>query len=61
MKKGKYTWEKYRNVIRVCRDATRRAKVHLKLTPAKDGKENSKSFFKHVVAKRRLEKMWAFY
>lgn len=53
VKKGKDTWEKYRNVIRVCRDATRRAKIHLNLTPAKDGKENNKSFFKHVTSKKK--------
>ena len=28
-KKGLATWEEYRNVVRVCRDATRKAKAHL--------------------------------
>jgi len=25
------TWEEYRNVVRACREATRKVKVHLKL------------------------------
>lgn len=37
----------------MCRDATRKAKVHLKLTTAKYGKDNKKSFFKHVSSKRK--------
>jgi len=39
------TWEEYRNVIRACRDATRKFKVHLELNLARDVKDNKKSFF----------------
>jgi len=28
-KEGQATWEEYRNVVKACRDATRKAKVHL--------------------------------
>ena len=34
-KKGLTTWEEYRNVVRACRDATRKAKAHLELNLAK--------------------------
>ena len=27
-KKGQTTWEEYRDTVRVCRDATRKAKAH---------------------------------
>jgi len=30
-KEGQATWEEYRNIVKVCRDATRKAKVYLKL------------------------------
>jgi len=36
------TWEEYRNVVRACKDATRKAKVHLELNLAKDVKDNKK-------------------
>ena len=34
-KEGQATWEEYRNVVRACRDATRKAKAHLELKLAK--------------------------
>jgi len=34
-KEGQATWEAYRNVVRACRDATRKAKAHLELKLAK--------------------------
>ena len=30
-KEGQATWEEYRNVVRACRHAMRKAKAHLKL------------------------------
>jgi len=30
-KEGQVTWEEYRNVVRACREATGKAKVHLEL------------------------------
>ena len=30
-KNGQTTWEKFRNIVRVCKDAARKAKVHLEL------------------------------
>jgi len=50
-KEGQATWEEYRKVVRVCRDATRKAKVHLELNLARDVKDNKKGFFKYVSSK----------
>ena len=52
-KKGLATWEEYRNVVRVCRDATRKAKAHLELNLARDVKDNKKGFFKYISSKRK--------
>ncbi|GAB0209695.1 mitochondrial enolase superfamily member 1 [Grus japonensis] len=52
-KKGVATWEEYRNVVRVCRDATRKAKAHLELNLAGDVKDNKKGFFKYISSKRK--------
>jgi len=38
-REGQATWEAYRNIIRVCRGATRKAEVHLELNLARDVKE----------------------
>jgi len=46
-KEGLATWEEYRNVVRACRDATRKAKAHL----ARDVKDNKKSCFKYISSK----------
>jgi len=53
-KEGQATWEEYRNVVRACRDATRKAKVHLELNLARTGscvKDNKKGFFKYISSK----------
>ncbi|GAB0202805.1 mitochondrial enolase superfamily member 1 [Grus japonensis] len=52
-KKGLATWEEYRNVVRVRRDATRKAKAHLELNLARDVKDNKKGFFKYINSKRK--------
>ncbi|GAB0179374.1 mitochondrial enolase superfamily member 1 [Grus japonensis] len=52
-KKGLATWEEYRNVVRVCRDATRKAKAYLELNLARDVKDNKKGFFKYISSKRK--------
>jgi len=51
-KEGQATWKEYRNVVKACRDATRKAKVHLELNLARDVKENKKSFFKCISSKQ---------
>ena len=43
-KMGLSTWEEYRNVVRACRDATRKAKAHLELNLAKGVRDNKKGF-----------------
>ena len=45
-KKGLTTWEEYRNVVRACRDKTRKAKALLELNLAKEVKDNKKGLFK---------------
>ena len=52
-KKGLTTWEEYRNVVRACRDVTRKAKAHLELYLAKEIKDNRKGFLKYVSSKRK--------
>jgi len=47
------TWEEYRNVIRACRDATRKAKAPLELKLTRDVKNNKKGFFNYISSKRK--------
>jgi len=51
-KEGQATWEEYRNVVRACRGATKKAKVHLELNLARDMKDN-KGFFKYTSRKQK--------
>ncbi|KGL80537.1 hypothetical protein N309_03760, partial [Tinamus guttatus] len=52
-KKGQAPWEKYRNVVRECRDATRKAKARLEHNLARDVKNNKKKFFKYINSKKK--------
>jgi len=52
-KDGQATWEEYSNAVKVCRDATRKAKVHLELNLARDVKDNKKRFFKYINSKQK--------
>jgi len=52
-KKGLPTLDEHRNVVRACRDATRKGKAYLELGVAKDVKDNTKGFIKFVSGKRR--------
>ena len=52
-RKGLATWKEYSNIIRVCRDATRKAKGHLELNLARDVNHNKKGFFKYISSKRK--------
>ncbi|GAB0206587.1 hypothetical protein GRJ2_003124300 [Grus japonensis] len=45
----------YRNVVRVCRDATRKAKAQLELNLARDVKDKKKGFFKYISSKRKTK------
>ncbi|KAJ7422844.1 hypothetical protein BTVI_12165 [Pitangus sulphuratus] len=53
MEKRRATWDEYKNIVRICRDATRTAKVHLELNLARDIKDNKKGFFKSISSKRK--------
>jgi len=48
---GQATWEEYRNVVKACRDATRRAKVHVELNLARNVKDNRRGIFKYISSK----------
>jgi len=50
-KEGQATWEEHRNVVRACRDATSKAKVHLEMNLARDVKDNKNGFFKYTSSK----------
>jgi len=50
---GQATWEEYRNVVRTCRDVTRKAKIHLELNLVRDVKDNKKGFFNYISSKRK--------
>lgn len=52
-KKGQAAWEEYRNLIRVCKDAKRKAKVYLELNLARVVKDIKKGFFKSIISKRK--------
>jgi len=51
-KEGQATRKQYRNVVRACREATRKAKAHLELNLARAVKDNKKSFFKYISSKQ---------
>jgi len=51
-KEGQATWDEYRNVARACRDATRKAMVHMELNLAREVKDNKKSFLKYISSKQ---------
>jgi len=44
--------KEYRNIVRVCREAIRKAKVHLELNLARDVRDK-KGFFKYISSKRK--------
>jgi len=52
-KEGQATWEEYRNIVRACRDATRKVKAHLELNLARDVRNNKKGFFKYISSKQK--------
>jgi len=52
-KEGQAIWQEYRNVVRACRDATRKAKAHLELKLARDVKNNKKGFLNYISSKRK--------
>ncbi|GAB0178125.1 mitochondrial enolase superfamily member 1 [Grus japonensis] len=52
-KNGPATWEEYRNIVGVCREAMGKAKAHLELNLARDVKNNKKDLFKYISSKRK--------
>jgi len=54
---GQATWEEYRNIVRACTEATRKAKVHRESSLARDVQDNKKGFFKSTKRKGRLGKL----
>ena len=59
-KKGGATWEEYRDVVRVCRDATRKAKGPLGIKTGRGSQGQQEGLFSSTsAAKGRLGKMWS--
>jgi len=52
-KRSVATLEKYRDVFRACKSATKKAKAHLELNLLREVKDNKKGFFKYVSSKRK--------
>jgi len=50
-KEGQATWEEYRNIVRACKEVTRKGKVHLELNLSRDVKKNMKGLFKYISSK----------
>lgn len=50
-KRHLFTWEEYRDLVRACRDATRKAKVYLELNLVSEVKDK-KEFFKYLSSKK---------
>ncbi|KAM9590842.1 uncharacterized protein ACIBXB_005891 [Morphnus guianensis] len=48
-KKGRVTWEEYRDLVRSCREEIRKAKAQLELNLAAIVRENKNCFYKYVV------------
>jgi len=53
-KEGQATWEEYRDVVKTCRDATRKTETHLELNLARTTRKASSST---SAANGRLEIM----
>ena len=51
-KQGCVFWEKYRAVVCVCRDRTRKAKAQIELKLVRDVKDNKKGFYRYIGRKR---------
>ncbi|XP_071884244.1 small ribosomal subunit protein mS29 isoform X1 [Anas platyrhynchos] len=54
-KRGRATQEGYKDVARLCRDKTRKAKAHLELNLATAIKDNRKCFYKYISTKWRTK------
>jgi len=52
-KDGQATWKEYRNVVRACREATRKAEAHLELNLSRDVKDNKKGFINYISSKQK--------
>jgi len=57
-KEGQATWEEYRNVVRACKDATRKSKAHLELKLAGMSKTTRGASSTTSAAEGRLGTMW---
>ena len=53
-KRGQVTHEDYKDVVKLCRENVRRAKVQLELNLATAVKDNKKCFYKFINSKRKI-------
>ncbi|KAJ7413660.1 hypothetical protein BTVI_42865 [Pitangus sulphuratus] len=54
-KQGQATSNKYRDVVGVCRNESRKAKAQMELNLTKDVKNNKKGFFKYISNKEKTK------
>jgi len=52
-KEGQATWEEYRNAVRTCREATRKAKAHLEVNLASHVKDKKQGFCNYTSSKQK--------
>ncbi|KFZ48098.1 hypothetical protein N321_03191, partial [Antrostomus carolinensis] len=54
-KQGQVSWKEYTDIVQLCRDEVRKAKVQLELNLARDAKKNKKGFYRWVNQKRKVK------
>lgn len=54
-KKAQTTRKDYRNIVRTCRDVTRKVKAHLELSLVRAIKDSKKDFYKYISSKRKIK------
>ncbi|PKU45794.1 hypothetical protein llap_3880 [Limosa lapponica baueri] len=52
-KQGQVAWKEYREIVRAARGHVKKAKAQIKLSLARDIKDNKKSFYRYVSDKRK--------
>lgn len=58
MEAGQETWNEYKEVVRISRNETRKAKAYVEFNLTENIKDNKESFLKH---KGKVRIMWAHY
>lgn len=54
VEEGQVTWEKYKDISRLCRDGIKKAKAQLEINSARGSKKDKKGFYKYINCKRKV-------